>query len=331
MKIEKVNFNEAVKILVDKAGIHLPKNSTKKTHVETKSKNHDTNTELRRLEKYVEGSERPESKPQFSAPVDQVAGLHEQSSDENDEIWSDPKALPDRLELEMLELWLADPTAIYEFWETLPPERCRSPVTRTIYETCNALIEQEKPATFERLMVAFDGPKMKSFLVELNKSGQTKIAAIAELKIRAKKFHLAEYLSNNVVQTIERLKEKDENGMTALHLAARDIPDPVVIRCLIALGADVNAKDNRGMTPLHWATACNPNVDVVKCLVNNGANIRAEDDKGVTPMDLFLRFAKSEEVGLYFLELLTGQKGVEVTDPARLAEIKQRFSENGNE
>lgn len=132
----------------------------------------------------------------------------------------------------------------------------------------------------------------------------------------------------NFETTIERLKVKDADGMTPLHRAAKDIHDAAIIRCMIFLGADVNAKDNHGMTPLHWATACNPNVDVVKCLVDNGANIRAEDDNGVTPLDLFLRFAKSEEIVLYFFELLTGQKGVEVTDPATLARIKQRFAEN---
>lgn len=82
--------------------------------------------------------------------------------------------LPDALEREMLELWLADPTAIYEFWETVPPQRCRSPITRAIYEKCNALVEKNKPATFDWLLVAFDDPKMKSYLVELYESGRKK-------------------------------------------------------------------------------------------------------------------------------------------------------------
>ncbi|GHT17423.1 hypothetical protein FACS1894189_3250 [Planctomycetales bacterium] len=84
---------------------------------------------------------------------------------------------PDSLEREMLELWLVDPTAIYEFWEKVPPERVRSPITKAIYEKCNQLIERNKPATFDHLIVAFDDPVMKSFLVELADSGQEKFFA----------------------------------------------------------------------------------------------------------------------------------------------------------
>ncbi|MDR3197710.1 MAG: toprim domain-containing protein [Planctomycetaceae bacterium] len=90
------------------------------------------------------------------------------------ELWNDKNLLPDTLEQDMLELWLADPTAIYEFWETVPPERCRSPVTRIIYEKCNKLIEQNRPATFQRLMVSFDDLQIKNFLVELDESGRKK-------------------------------------------------------------------------------------------------------------------------------------------------------------
>jgi DNA primase len=87
---------------------------------------------------------------------------------------------PDSLEREMLELWLADPTAIYEFWEKVPPERVRSPITKAIYEKCNELIDRSKPATFGSLIVAFDDPVMKSFLVELDESGQKKFFAEEE-------------------------------------------------------------------------------------------------------------------------------------------------------
>jgi DNA primase len=97
-----------------------------------------------------------------------------ENTDNINELWNDKNLLPDTLERDMLELWIADPTAIYEFWETVPMERCRSPVTRIIYEKCNKLIEQNKPATFSRLIVAFDDPQMKNFLVELDESGREK-------------------------------------------------------------------------------------------------------------------------------------------------------------
>ena len=78
-----------------------------------------------------------------------------------------------------------------------------------------------------------------------------------------------------------------------------------------------------GMTPLHFAAGCNSNVEVAKCLVEHGADVRAKDDKGLTPLDLSFRYAKSEEVGIYFMDLMMGSKGVKVTDPATLAKVKQ--------
>jgi DNA primase len=96
------------------------------------------------------------------------------STENTNELWNDKTLLPDTLERDMLELWLTDPTAIYEFWHDITPERCRSPLTRIIYEKCNKLIEQNRPATFSRLIVSFDDPKIKSFLVELDESGREK-------------------------------------------------------------------------------------------------------------------------------------------------------------
>ena len=115
-------------------------------------------------------------------------------------------------------------------------------------------------------------------------------------------------------------------GGTPLHFAVRWSSNVDAIRYLISEGANVNAKDTHGRTPLHWAAGCNPNVEVAKCLVENGAEIRAKDDKDCTPLTVSFHCAKSDEVGLYFLDLMMGQKGVEVTDPIRLAEIQRRFA-----
>jgi DNA primase len=87
----------------------------------------------------------------------------------------DKEELPDLLERNMLELWMTDPTAIYEFWEKIVPEQFRSPITRSVYHQCSELIEQRgKPATFENLLTAFDDPQMKNYLVELEGSGRKK-------------------------------------------------------------------------------------------------------------------------------------------------------------
>ena len=96
------------------------------------------------------------------------------TQDPNAELWNNKEWLPDNLEREMLELWLADATSIYQFWESVPVERCRSPITRLIYEKCNELIDRNVPATFDRLMTAFDDPRMKGLLVDLDESGRRK-------------------------------------------------------------------------------------------------------------------------------------------------------------
>ena len=86
-----------------------------------------------------------------------------------------PSDLPDLLERDMLELWVLDPTAIYEFWEPIAPEQFRSPITLSIYQQCCDLIDhQDKLATFDNLMTAFDDPWMKNYLIELEDSGRKK-------------------------------------------------------------------------------------------------------------------------------------------------------------
>jgi DNA primase len=89
--------------------------------------------------------------------------------------WNSPDFLPDSLEREMIELWLVDETAFYEFWEFAPIERCRSPVTIEIYKKCNELIEKDKLVTFANLIVMFDDPRMKSYLDDAAESGEQKL------------------------------------------------------------------------------------------------------------------------------------------------------------
>jgi DNA primase len=90
-------------------------------------------------------------------------------------IWDNAELLPDDVETEMLELWLNDPTVIYEFWDDVPVERCRSPLTQMIYQKANEIIDSSKTVTFERLLTAFDDPQMKKFLVDLDERAAAKL------------------------------------------------------------------------------------------------------------------------------------------------------------
>ena len=96
------------------------------------------------------------------------------AAEDADSPWNDPRQMPDTLEREMMELWLADPTTLYDFWESVPEQACRSPITRAIYRKANELLDREKLPTLEMLLVAFDDPRMKSFLVDLDESGRRK-------------------------------------------------------------------------------------------------------------------------------------------------------------
>jgi DNA primase len=151
-RIEKTIQNLSVRFL-------MPEDEIRRR---LKEKQHKAETEIKRTRRQDENV------------AENITKDVAENAEHTDELWNDKTLLPDTLERDMLELWLADPTAIYEFWETVPPERCRSPLTQLIYDQCNKLIEQNKPATFSRLIVSFDDPKIKSFLVGLDESGREK-------------------------------------------------------------------------------------------------------------------------------------------------------------
>ncbi|MDR2439382.1 MAG: DNA primase [Planctomycetaceae bacterium] len=131
--------------------------------------------EIRQRLKEKQRKAETEIKRNFNHNENTTENIERTENMENtNQLWFDKTLLPDILERDMLELWLTDPTAIYEFWEAVPPERCRSPVTQTLYKKCNELIEQNKPATFSRLIVSFDDLRIKNFLVELDESGRKK-------------------------------------------------------------------------------------------------------------------------------------------------------------
>ena len=93
---------------------------------------------------------------------------------------------------------------------------------------------------------------------------------------------------------------KDADGITPLHLAARE-NHRNVLELLLAKGACVNAKDKFGLTPLHLA-AEQGNAAEVTLLIEQGAdrNAKAEggEYKGCTPLAIAEKKKKGEIVTL---------------------------------
>jgi len=72
-------------------------------------------------------------------------------------------------------------------------------------------------------------------------------------------------------------KKDNENGRTAVHLAAEN-DDLRMIEVLLELGADVNSRDNSKETPLFGISE----IDTIKYLVSKGADVNSRDAKGQT-------------------------------------------------
>lgn len=82
-----------------------------------------------------------------------------------------------------------------------------------------------------------------------------------------------------------KVEETDDQGRTALHVAASN-NHLRVVAALIGAGADVNAEADRGgETPLHLA-AERGHLAVCECLVFNKAQLEVKDEAGQTPLQL---------------------------------------------
>ena len=74
--------------------------------------------------------------------------------------------------------------------------------------------------------------------------------------------------------------ERDENGLTPLHLAVGK-GYVEIVRLLIKSTTDLNAKNDWGSTPLHYAIT----KEIAELLIADGADVNAKDEDGDTPLD----------------------------------------------
>lgn len=71
--------------------------------------------------------------------------------------------------------------------------------------------------------------------------------------------------------------KSEENGATALMIAAANTGYPEVITILVKAGIDVNAKDNNGQTALMYAARFNKRSPIVRTLIAEGADVKIKD------------------------------------------------------
>ena len=93
---------------------------------------------------------------------------------------SPPAAAVDPWQRELLEILIRDPRCLARAREAIPPDQLASELCRLIYQACCRLADAGTEPTFQKLMLEFDDPAIKSLLVELDEQGHAKGAKAPE-------------------------------------------------------------------------------------------------------------------------------------------------------
>ncbi len=91
-----------------------------------------------------------------------------------DESVAKSQAAMDSWDRELLELLVAHPECVSAMRSRIGAEQLAAEPCRRIYETCCRLADEGVTPAFDRLMLEFDEPALKSLLVELDENGQAK-------------------------------------------------------------------------------------------------------------------------------------------------------------
>jgi ankyrin repeat protein len=115
-------------------------------------------------------------------------------------------------------------------------------------------------------------------------------------------------LTELLKQNADAVKQRNQEGMTPLHVAARE-GHLDAVKVLLATGADMKAVDDpkgkyrypNGWTPLHYAVLSG-NTAIAKLLIDKGADVNAVDQRGKhTPLH-FAAFAGNVELVTLLLD-----------------------------
>ncbi|XP_039194234.1 ankyrin-2 isoform X39 [Crotalus tigris] len=150
-------------------------------------------------------------------------------------------------------------------------------------------------ASFLRAARAGNLDKVVEYLkggIDINTSNQNGLNA---LHLAAKEGHVG-----LVQELLERGSAVDsatkQKGNTALHIASL-AGQAEVVKVLVKEGANINAQSQNGFTPLYMAAQEN-HIDVVKYLLENGANQSTATEDGFTPLAVALQQGHNQAVAI---------------------------------
>ena len=113
----------------------------------------------------------------------------------------------------------------------------------------------------------------------------------------------------NLIQNGANVQERDIDGLTLLHIAARYSSQKLVEFLLKLNRISVNATDYNNRTPIMLACYDGGRLNNVKILEKNGANVLARDNVGLTLLHIAARYSKQNVV-----EFLVNLKKIPVNE-----------------
>ncbi len=108
-----------------------------------------------------------------------------------------------------------------------------------------------------------------------------------------------EEISRCLLSASVKVKARNNDGETPLHMVAAFSESPEVVKVLLAAGADLHAREKYGATPLHDAARFSKCPEVVQALLDAGASSVAKDGDGKIPWDYARRNVNLKATGAY--------------------------------